>query len=37
LFADKIVLNYIDKRDDTLHKDVDIEELRKNIGEDFDF
>lgn len=37
LFRDKIVLNYIDKRDDTLYKDVSIDELKQRIGGSFDF
>jgi len=37
LFRDKIVLNFIDKRDDTLYKDVSIDELKQRIGGSFDF
>lgn len=37
LFREKIVLNYIDKRDDTLYKDVSIDELKQRIGGSFDF
>lgn len=37
LFREKIVLNYIDKRDDTLYKDVSINELKQKIGGSFDF
>lgn len=37
LFREKIVLNYIDKRDDTLYKDVSINELKQRIGGSFDF
>ena len=37
MFTDKIVLNYIDKRDDTLYQDVSINELKKKIGGSFDF
>lgn len=37
LFKDKIVLNYIDKREDTLYKDVSIDELKQKVGESFDF
>jgi len=36
LFGDKIVLNYIDKQDDTLYKDIGINELKKRIGGNFD-
>jgi len=36
LFRDKIVLNYIDKQDDTLYKDIDINELKERIGGNFD-
>lgn len=37
MFTDKIVLNYIDKRDDTLYQDVSNNELKKKIGGSFDF
>ena len=36
LFQNKIVLNFIDKRDDTLHKNITINELKQKIGENFD-
>jgi dephospho-CoA kinase len=36
LFKNKIVLNFIDKRDDTLHQDINIDVLKQKIGENFD-
>ncbi len=36
LFKDSIVLNYIDKRDDTLYQDIKIKELKQKIGVYFD-
>ena len=36
LFEDKIVLNCIDKQKDTLYKNISVDELKKQIGDNFD-
>lgn len=36
LFGDKIVLNYIDKKNDILYKNIGINELKEKIGGNFD-